>query len=104
MRKVLLTIAMALSVPVVAGAAMIEGKNAVIKVDTSAYNLTSTAGQEMLYQELKSAARDVCGTTNLRQAGSVELALQNRACVRDALAQAVKDVNNASVSELHSQS
>ena len=104
--KFLSTVVLALSIPAAANAAtMIKGQEDVsVIVNTEAFNLDSSAGQEMLYERLKTAAKQVCGTTNLREAGSLERALQNRSCYRDALSQAVEDVNNAGITGIHKDS
>ena len=103
--KILSAMTLALTIPAAANAAMIKGydENSVV-VNTEAFNLSSSTGQEMLYERLKTAARQVCGSTNLREAGSLERVLDNRTCYQDALAQAVEDVNSRGVSAIHSDS
>ncbi len=104
--KMIATVALAIAIPFTASAAtMVKGHHDVsVVVSTEAYNLSSDAGQEMLYDRLRSAARQVCGTTNLREAGSLEQALQNRACIRNSLSQAVEDVNHRGLKSLHENS
>jgi len=98
-------IALTLVLPVAANAAMIKGQDGrSVTVDATVYNLRSETGQEMLYRDLKQAASSVCGTVNLRRAGSLERALQNRECVRGALDRAVDDVGNAGIRAIHEQS
>lgn len=97
--------ALAVTLPFTASAAMIKGaQGQSVSVDTAPYNLSSAAGQEMLYSKLQRAAEQVCGETDLRKAGSLEQALQARACIRDAVDGAVEDVNHAGLSSLHERS
>ena len=64
--------ALAVTLPFTASAAMIKGaQGQSVSVDTAPYNLSSAAGQEMLYSKLQRAAEQVCGETDLRKAGSL---------------------------------
>ncbi len=72
-------------------AAMIKSHNAKsVTVSTSGLDLDSTQGQAMLQSKLQSAARQVCGSTSIRETGSVAISLENRNCVKDALENALR--------------
>jgi len=61
-------------------------------------DLSKTAGIEKLYQRLKVAARNVCGSRDVRDLNAVQ---DWRRCYRSALAGAVRDVGNTRLSALH---
>lgn len=52
-------------------------------------NLESSEGQETMYYRLSRAARDVCGSTDYRQAGGARQAAKNQACYQEALSDAL---------------
>lgn len=101
----IVVMAAALSTPFVANAAMINGhQHASVSIPVESFNLETEKGEALFYAKLKSAAKQVCGTSSLREAGSLEQVLQNRVCYKEALTHAVQDVNDAGVSALHNQS
>ncbi len=95
--------ALVLTVPFAASAAsMIKGQHGdAVRVNAAAYNLETKAGQQQLYSRLQRAARQVCGSTDLRRTGSLEQSLHARTCIKEAVAQAVEDVNHSGIRELH---
>ncbi len=95
-------VTLAITLPFAANAATLNGQNGqAISVNTTQYNLESTAGQQKLYSRLQRAARQVCGSTDVRLNGSLEQSLQARVCIKEAVAQAVEDVNHQGVRALH---
>ncbi len=53
----------------------------------------SEVGRENLYGKIRHAAKEVCGPTGLREAGSLSMAVRNRKCYNEALAAAMGQVN-----------
>ena len=53
-------------------------------------DLNSVEGQETLHRRLSRAAREVCGSSNLRRVGSLARATANKNCYDQALAEAVQ--------------
>ena len=60
-------------------------------------DLTSPEGQEALHYRLARAAEQVCGPSDLRQAGSIAQANRNRDCYRQSLSEAMAEVNQSAV-------
>ena len=52
-------------------------------------DLSKAAGREALERRISHAARNVCGSANYRQAGSLRRATPNRACYQRALSSAL---------------
>ena len=52
----------------------------------------SETGRENLYSKIRHAAKEVCGPTGLREAGSLSIASRNRKCYDESLAQAMGQV------------
>ena len=83
-----------------AGAGAFEGETVqttapAVKEATVAYgdlDLTSPDGQATLGYRIERAAREVCGATDLRRAGSLALATRNSACVEQAVNAATRQV------------
>ena len=75
-----------------------------VTVDARGLNLQSNEGQEVLYQRLTTAAEQICGATNLRKAGSLAQAIENRNCVKETLSKAVDSVGNEGLTEIHKTS
>jgi UrcA family protein len=55
-------------------------------------DLTSPVGQATLAHRIERSAREVCGATDLRRAGSLALATRNSACVEQAVSAASRQV------------
>ncbi|MHA7816899.1 MAG: UrcA family protein [Pseudohaliea sp.] len=83
-----------------AGAGAFEGETVkttapAARETTVAYgdlDLGSPAGQATLAYRIERAAREVCGATDLRRAGSLALATRNSACVEQAVNAATRKV------------
>ena len=87
------TVATTLAIPMTA-AAKLKTTEAAVSVNFSDLDLSSTEGQEVLEGRLKQAAKSVCGSTNVKIAGSLANARANRACFKAALADAKASVEN----------
>jgi UrcA family protein len=96
-------IALALTLSMGAGAAMVKGTHSAVRVDLSDLDLTHEDGQQVMEARLKRAAKKVCGSQDIRKAGSLEIVRKNKACFIDSFANAVDSVENhyltASVTE-----
>lgn len=102
--KTLSIVGLAILVSVGANATMIKSHDVVIKVETSGLDLNSERGQEILYRRLQSAAKEICGSTNIAITGSVARTLENRACYKETLSDAVESVGLPEFKALHQQS
>ncbi|MEQ8515965.1 MAG: UrcA family protein [Chromatocurvus sp.] len=63
-------------------------------VNYSDLDLSSNQGRETLAGRISSAARDVCGPTDYRMTGSLQIASRNRACIADAFEDAMSRVSS----------
>ncbi len=70
------------------------------RVSVADLNTATAEGQSALHGRLSQAAREVCGSTDYRIAGSVRVAANNRACYESALAEALSQVNAAQVADI----
>ena len=75
-----------------------------VSVSLQELNLDNASGQEAAYKRLKRAARNLCGSPNLREAGGLEQAMSNRECFSETLTEAVETLDNRDVSALHRNS
>ena len=66
-------------------------------VNFSDLNLNSAEGQETLYYRISNAAKQVCGSQDVRQAGGVAQAARNEDCYQQSLSRALAEVNNSAV-------
>jgi UrcA family protein len=69
-----------------------------IAVSYDDLNLATSAGVDALYHRISVAARSVCANPDIRDLGAVAAA-QN--CRLDAVARAVRDVNNPKLATVH---
>ena len=58
---------------------------------------------EYVYDMLRTASRNICGSSNLSVTGSLERSIANKQCFEGTLDAAVKRLKNPEVSELHRQ-
>lgn len=72
-----------------------------VKVQYASIDVNHPEGQKLLYRKLKQASHQVCGSINIKEAGSAFRVAQNRLCAKRALSRAVKQVGIDSVSEMH---
>lgn len=75
-----------------------------VTVSVAELNLTQEADQATAYKRLKKAATEVCGSTFVRDAGSLIQAQDNRACFNESLSAAVDSLGNEAIKELHNRS
>lgn len=68
-----------------------------VTVNYTDLDLTSPAGQKVLYSRISNAAEAVCGAADLRRAGSLVQASKNQDCYRDSLSRALSKVNESVV-------
>lgn len=66
-------------------------------VNIADLNISSPEGQDALYSRISRAAKQVCGPSNRRDAGSLRMARRNRDCYEDALSRALSEVNKSAV-------
>jgi len=66
-----------------------------VAVDYTDLNLRHTAGRDILENRLERAAEQVCGSTELRVAGSLRNAMRNKTCQHHAVEHALDRVYNA---------
>ena len=96
-------VALALTLSMGAGAAMVKGTHSATRVDLSDLDLTTVDGQQIMESRMKRAAKKVCGSQDMRTAGSLENVRKNKACFNESFANAVDSVENqyltASVTE-----
>ncbi len=62
-----------------------------------------SASREDLYTNLERAVREVCGATDIRNAGSLTQAMNHRACVKEKMQLASKMLETRRVSALDEQ-
>ncbi|GAB5413272.1 MAG: hypothetical protein Cons2KO_08750 [Congregibacter sp.] len=68
-----------------------------VTVNYTDLDLTSPAGQAVLYSRISNAAEKVCGAADLRRAGSLAQASRNEDCYRESLSRALSKVNETVV-------
>ena len=66
-------------------------------------SLNNATDQEILYAKLKHASRDMCGSSTLRVAGSLQMVRANDDCYEGTLTAAVERLGNSEVNALHQQ-
>jgi len=95
-----LSIAMSVAVPAAAErapeAAMPEAGTGIrtVSIQYAPSELSTDTGRAKLYADIKRAAREVCGPTGLRDAGSLALASRNRRCAEQAVSDAMARVDS----------
>lgn len=88
----------AMSLPVLASASQSN-----ISVSFNKSELQSTQGQERVYQQMKTASRKLCGTSNVHLTGSVEESVSNDECYDGTLTAAVQRLDNKAITALHAE-
>ena len=100
MRKQIFSIAVAaaFAIPSLANAYVeiqtVEAGKVLVSYD--AKQTTTKEGRVDLERTIRAAAKQVCGPQNTREAGSLSAAADNRACVRNAVARAMRTVDSGS--------
>ena len=82
--------AMLLPLASVAGVTQVESD--AVTIQYRAGDLQTTNGQKALYQQLSRASKKVCGSTSVKEAGTVSRARQNATCAKQALNRAMQQV------------
>ena len=95
----------ALGASIGANAAMIKtNDNNAVKVDVRGLDLSSERGQEVLYHRLQNAAKQICGSSNVREVGSLGRALDNKSCYNETLSNSVETVGSEGLEKIHQTS
>jgi UrcA family protein len=66
-----------------------------ISIQYAPVALSTDSGRAKLYGEIKHAAREVCGPTGLREAGSLTIASRNRKCTEQAVSAAMVQLGSS---------
>jgi len=74
-----------------------------IAVSFSRADLDSNLGQERLYQQLKTASRELCGSSDYRASGSLSQSIENEKCYSGTLTAAVERLDIDAITVLHSE-
>jgi UrcA family protein len=74
-----------------------------IKVVYHTSELSTSWGRENIYEKMQAAARKICGSSNIRIAGSRFNATANEECYEGTLSAAVQRLDNEAIKELHEQ-
>lgn len=64
-------------------------------------DLTSERGREAVYEDLKHAARTLCGPTQIGLAGTFQQARENKTCFEGTLSAAVERIGNDALTSRH---
>ena len=95
-------IVVALGAPTIASAdAKSELKGVSVKVSYADLNLEKQEGAKALYRRLQQASKQACDVQPLRNAGSVKRIIETKLCYREALTEAVAEVDNELLTEIH---
>ena len=95
----------ALGASISANAAMIKtNDNNSVKVDVRGLDLSSQRGQEVLYHRLQNAAKKICGSSSVREVGSLVRALDNKSCYNETLSNSVEALGSESLEQIHETS
>lgn len=88
----------AMALPLMASAATSS-----ISVAFDKTELDNAQGQVRVYEQMKSASRKLCGSTNIQFTGSLEKSIGNDDCYDGTLTAAVERLNNDAITALHSE-
>lgn len=88
------TLVMALTVPAIASAEVKLNQltEEQVSVTYTADDAVSSSGRTALKFQIRRAAGKVCGSQNLRRAGSVRQLMENRNCYQKAVADALNSI------------
>lgn len=93
--------ASAMTLPLLSSAAIVHNSNSDVRVAYDRTTLVSTRGLGNLYARLKDASRKVCGSSNIRIAGSVHHSAAKSQCYDETLTAAVARLANDEITTLH---
>lgn len=95
-------IVVALGAPAIASAdAKSELKGVSVKVSYADLNLEKQEGAKVLYRRLQQASKRACDYRGLKIAGSIKQLVETQRCYHETLTEAVADLENELVTELH---
>jgi UrcA family protein len=99
-KGVIATVAViAFSLPAIASAAELKGRSE--KVSYTDLNVEKESGATALYRRLQLASKRVCGVESIKNAGGIRAVSEQRRCFRDTMDQAVAEINNATLTNIH---
>ncbi len=99
MKNIIKSTAVALAI--VGSASAFAGNYDSQTVRYSADELNTERGRAAVYRELRLAVEAVCGSTNLRKAGSLYNKQQNEACVDAKLDEMIDKIGHRELSSMH---
>lgn len=71
-----------------------------VTVSYSDLDMTDAKAQKILHRRLSRAAEQVCGSSYIREVGSLSRAAKNKECFEGAMSSALRHVSNAQVAVL----
>ena len=99
-KGVIATVAViAFSVPAIAAADELKGRSE--KVVYSDLNVVKESGAQALYSRLQRASKRVCGVESYKNAGGIRIMSEQRDCFRNAMNEAVAQINNPTLTAIH---
>ena len=93
------TLLTAMTLPLLASAAAVSE----ISIRYDETRLEKPYGPEDLYNKMKYASRKLCGSTDIRIAGSLRNSIKNAECFDGTLDAAVQRVDNPALTALHTK-
>jgi len=63
-----------------------------VRVGFDDLDISSAEGMETLHYRLANAAREACGSSDLRRVGSLQIANRNQECFESSLSRAMSDI------------
>ena len=95
-------IIVALGAPAYATAEVGGLKGKAVKVSYADLNLEKYEDAKALYRRLQQASKQACDARSLTEEGSLSRFTQGRQCYRETLSDAVAEIDNELVTEIHS--
>ena len=74
-----------------------------ISVSFASAELESTQGQQRIYEQMRNASRELCGSSNIALTGSIDTSVANAKCYSGTLTAAVQRLDNDAITELHAE-
>lgn len=71
-----------------------------VSVSFSDLDMTDASAQKTLYYRVKRAAQRVCGSSHVRNVGSLSRAVKNKECFNVAMSNALRQVSNTQLAAL----
>lgn len=78
----------------------LKGKS--VKVSYADLNLEKYEGAKALYRRLQQASKQACNVRSLHEEGSLSRFNEGRQCYRETLSEAVAEIDNDLVTQIHS--